>query len=82
MKREYPIPEYGPHGLIPKFNPEVWNPRDVDRRKERYGEPILLGKKDKAPNFDAPAPAPAAPAAAAPKPAAPLPPAAPEAEKK
>lgn len=74
LKREYPIPEFGPNGLIPKFNPEVWNPRDVDRRKERYGEPILLGKKDKAPNFDAPV------AAAAPRPAAPpsAPPAAPE----
>ena len=75
LKREYPVPEYGPHGLIPKFNPEVWNPRDVDRRKERYGEPILLGKKDKAPNFDAPA-------AAAPKPAVPPAAPSPDAEKK
>ena len=54
MKREYPIPELGPHGLVPKFNPEVWNPREADHRKERYGEPILSGKKDKAPNLDAP----------------------------
>ena len=54
MKREYPVPELGPYGLVPKFNPEVWNPREHDNRKERYGEPILLGKKDKAPNLDAP----------------------------
>jgi NADH-quinone oxidoreductase subunit B len=75
MKREFPIPEYGPHGLIPKFNPEVWEPREEDHRKERYGEPILSGKKDKAPNLDAPpaAPRPAAPAAAA-APATPQPP--------
>ncbi len=67
LKREFPIPEFGPHGLIPKFNPEVWTPRDVDHRKERYGEPILIGKKDKAPNLEAvAAPKPAAPAAAAP----------------
>lgn len=76
MKREYPVPDFGPNGLIPKFNPEVWNPMDVDHRKERYGEPILIGKKDKAPNLDAPvAPKPAPPAAAAPAaPAAPPPP--------
>jgi hypothetical protein len=54
FKREYPVPEFGPHGLIPKFNPEVWQPRKVDRRKERYGEPILIGKKEKAPNLDTP----------------------------
>ncbi len=54
LKREYPVPECGPHGLIPKFNPEVWAPREVDHRKERYGEPVLIGKKDKAPNLDAP----------------------------
>lgn len=72
LKREYPIPELGPHGLVPKFNPEVWNPRDVDHRKDRYGEPILIGKKDKAPNLEA--------ATAAPKPPAPpTPPAPPKA---
>ena len=66
LKREYPVPEFGPHGLIPKFNPEVWSPREVDHRKERYGEPILIGKKDKAPNLDAPVAArPAAPVAPA-----------------
>ncbi len=54
LKREYPIPELGPYGLVPKFNPEVWNPREQDHRKERYGEPIMSGKKDKAPNLDAP----------------------------
>ena len=60
MKREYPVPEFGPYGLIPKFNPEVWQPRAVDYRKERYGEPVLIGKKLKAPNWDAlPAAAPA-----------------------
>jgi NADH-quinone oxidoreductase subunit B len=52
LKREYPVPEFGPHGLIPKFNPEVWRPRAVDHRKERYGEPILIGKKEKAPNLE------------------------------
>lgn len=52
LKREYPIPEFGPNGLVPKFNPEVWTPREVDHRKERYGEPILIGKKNKAPNLD------------------------------
>src|SRR3989338_6143603 len=54
LKREFPVPELGAHGLVPKFNPEVWNPREADHRKERYGEPILSGKKDKAPNLDAP----------------------------
>lgn len=72
LKREFPIPECGPHGLIPKFNPEVWQPRNNDHRKERYGQPIMIGKKIKAPNLDAPPPAPATPAApaAAPKPSA------------
>ena len=54
LKREYPVPEFGPHGLVPKFNPEIWQPREDDNRKERYGEPILIGKKDKAPDLDAP----------------------------
>ncbi len=53
LKREFPVPEYGPHGLVPKFNPEVWTPRKVDHRKERYGQPILVGKKSKAPSLDA-----------------------------
>lgn len=65
MKREYPVPEFGPYGLIPKFNPEVWQPREEDHRKERYGEPVLVGKKDKAPNLDLP-PAPPRPDAPAP----------------
>ncbi len=65
LKREYPVPELGPNGLIPKFNPEIWRPRAVDHRKERYGGPILIGKKDKAPNLEAVA------QAAAPKPQAP-----------
>ena len=52
FKREYPVPECGPHGLVPKFNPEVWNPRERDNRKEKYGEPILVGKKTKAPNLE------------------------------
>jgi len=69
LKREYPIPEFGPHGLIPKFNPEVWQPRENDLRKERYGQPIMIGKKTKAPNLDVVA------VAAAPKPAAPAAPA-------
>ncbi|MBI3312940.1 MAG: NADH-quinone oxidoreductase subunit B [Candidatus Omnitrophica bacterium] len=71
LKREYPVPEFGPYGLIPKYNPDVWNPRKVDYRKDRYGEPILIGKKTKAPNLDivaapkpAPPPAPPAPPAA------------------
>lgn len=53
LKREYPVPEFGLRGLIPKFNPEVWQPRAKDNRKERYGEPILIGKKIKAPDLDA-----------------------------
>lgn len=69
LKREYPIPEFGPHGLVPKFNPEIWNPRSEDRRKEKYGQPILIGKKVKAPDLDAPPPPPRA--AAAPRPPAP-----------
>lgn len=63
LKREYPVPEFGPNGLVPKFNPEVWKPREIDHRKERYGEPILIGKKEKAPNLEAPVPTPAVAAA-------------------
>jgi len=54
LKREFPVPELGPHGLVPKFNPEVWKPRSTDHRKDRYGQPILIGKKDKAPNLENP----------------------------
>lgn len=61
MKREYPIPEFGPHGLIPKYNPEVWQPREHDNRKARYGEPILSGKQAKAPDLDTPPAPPKAP---------------------
>lgn len=70
MKREYPVPDFGPHGLVPKFNPEVWQPRPQDNRKDRYGEPIMIGKKDKAPNLDI-VPAAAAPKLAGPTAAAP-----------
>lgn len=31
LKREFPIPEFGPNGLIPPYNPEVWKP---EARKE------------------------------------------------
>ena len=27
MKREYTIPEFGPNGLVPKYNKEVWDPQ-------------------------------------------------------
>ncbi len=56
LKREFPVPELGPKGLIPKYNPDVWNPRMIDRRKERYCPPVPIGKKTKAPNLDAPVP--------------------------
>ena len=26
LKREFPIPEFGPNGLLPPYNPEVWQP--------------------------------------------------------
>jgi len=52
LKREFPIPEYGPHGLVPKFNPEVWQPRDPDGRKLKLGLPILTGKKIAAPQWN------------------------------
>ncbi len=26
LKREFPIPEFGPNGLLPPYNPEVWRP--------------------------------------------------------
>ncbi len=52
LKREFPIPELGPYGLIPKYNPEVWRPSQKDSRKEHYGQPILTGKKQKAPNLE------------------------------
>jgi len=52
LKREFPIPELGPRGLVPKFNPEVWQPPDENPRKKHYGQPILVGKKDKAPNLE------------------------------
>lgn len=72
LKREYPVPEFGPNGLIPKYNPEIWQPREKDCRTEKYGQPIMVGKKTKAPNLDAVAaptpPKPAANAAAAPAP--------------
>ena len=51
-KREFPVPELGPKGLIPKFNPEVWRPETASHRRERYGDPIILGKKLAAPKFE------------------------------
>jgi len=27
LKREFPIPDFGPNGLIPPYNPEVWQPQ-------------------------------------------------------
>ncbi len=66
LKREFPIPELGPNGLIPKFNPEVWQPLEKDPRREHYGQTILTGKKQKAPDLElAVAAKPAAPGAAA-----------------
>ena len=71
------MPELGPNGLIPKYNPEIWQPRENDCRTEKYGQPIMIGKKNKAPNLDVvPAPAvpkPAAPVAAVPTVAAVIP---------
>lgn len=52
LKREFPIPELGPHGLVPKFNPEIWQPPKKNFRKEHYGQPILTGKKQKAPDLE------------------------------
>ena len=63
LQREFPVPEYGPNGLIPKFNPEVWQPARRNSRREHYGQTILVGKKLKAPDLEL--------VAAAPKPAAP-----------
>jgi hypothetical protein len=52
LKREFPIPELGPNGLIPKFNPEVWQPAKRNPRREHYGQTILVGKKLKAPDLE------------------------------
>ncbi len=52
LKREFPIPELGPNGLIPKFNPEVWQPPKTNARREHYGATILTGKKLKAPDLE------------------------------
>ncbi|MBU9889615.1 MAG: NADH-quinone oxidoreductase subunit B [Candidatus Omnitrophica bacterium] len=65
LKREFPVPELGPHGLIPKYNPEVWQPPPSPSRKTHYGQPILTGKKTKAPDLDALAVSPTAPSAEA-----------------
>ncbi|HOW58108.1 MAG TPA: NADH-quinone oxidoreductase subunit B [Candidatus Omnitrophota bacterium] len=53
IKREFPIPELGPHGLIPKYNPDVWQPPKKNPRKTYYGQPILVGKKQTAPKWEA-----------------------------
>ena len=52
LKREFPVPEFGPKGLIPKFNPELWRPETASHRRERYGDPVLIGKKTAAPKFE------------------------------
>jgi NADH-quinone oxidoreductase subunit B len=52
LKREFPVPELGPNGLIPKFNPEVWQPPKKNPRAEHYGQTILVGKKLKAPDLE------------------------------
>ena len=52
LKREFPVPELGPNGLIPKFNPEVWQPSKKNPRREHYGATILVGKKLKAPDLE------------------------------
>jgi len=31
--REYPIPEFGPNGLVPKYNKEVWQPYKNPNKK-------------------------------------------------
>ena len=28
---EYPVPEYGPHDLVPPKNPQVWHPPVIQR---------------------------------------------------
>ena len=66
ISRSTSIPELGPNGLIPKFNPEIWQPLEKDPRREHYGQTILVGKKQKAPDLElAVAAKPAAPGAAA-----------------
>jgi NADH-quinone oxidoreductase subunit B len=59
LKREYPVPELGPNGLIPKYNPEVWTPKAHQARRSQFGLPVTTGKKTKAPVLDAVATAPA-----------------------
>ncbi|MGI6241743.1 MAG: NADH-quinone oxidoreductase subunit B [Candidatus Omnitrophota bacterium] len=61
LKREFPIPELGPHGLVPKFNPEVWQPPETDNRAKHYGHVIRIGKKPKAPNLEPAVSAPSSP---------------------
>ena len=52
LKREYPIPELGPNGLVPKYNPEVWQPFKTNYRKLHYGHVIRTGKKLRAPDLE------------------------------
>lgn len=59
LKREYPVPELGPTGLIPKYNPEVWAPKAHQARRTQFGLPVTTGKKLKAPVLDAVTPSPA-----------------------
>lgn len=37
-KREFPIPAFGPKGLEPPYNPEVWKPRDYEEKKKAEAE--------------------------------------------
>ena len=52
MKRVYPVPELGPTGLIPKYNPEIWQPNKNDVRRAKFGATLTIGKKKQAPNLD------------------------------
>lgn len=52
QKREFPVPDLGSGGLVPKFNPEVWQPPKQDHRKLHYGQTIMTGKKSKAPDLE------------------------------
>ncbi|MBI4430341.1 MAG: NADH-quinone oxidoreductase subunit B [Candidatus Omnitrophica bacterium] len=38
QKREFPIPAFGPKGLEPPYNPEVWKPREYEQKKQTEAE--------------------------------------------
>lgn len=42
---EYPIPEYGAHGLQPPYNPEIWNPADAEARVADDGSDAAQAKE-------------------------------------